>query len=107
MSTDKKPEVRELASQVAYQDGSVVSRMLLKKPGGSVTLFAFGQGEGLSEHTAPYDALLYVLDGAAHVEVGGEPFHLRAGETITLPAGVPHAVRADVPFKMMLVMLKA
>jgi quercetin dioxygenase-like cupin family protein len=100
------PEVRRLADLVGYQEGSVVSRMLLKKKTGSVTLFAFGQGEGLSEHTAPFEALVVVLEGAAEIGVAGVPYPLGAGETITLPAGIPHTVRAATDFKMLLVMLR-
>lgn len=108
MSTENAaPEVRNLVEMVAYQEGSVVSRMLLKRPSGTVTLFAFGAGEGLSEHTAPFDALVYVVDGAAEIEIAGRTYHVHAGETITLPANVPHALRAVEPFKMLLIMLRA
>lgn len=100
------PEVETLTEMVAYQPGSVVSRKVLGGKRGNVTLFAFAEGEGLTEHTSPYDALVVVLDGAARIRVGGAAFDVAAGETITLPAGVPHALDADVPFKMMLVMIK-
>ena len=99
--------MRDLAGLAACQPGSVVSRMLLKNAGGSVTLFAFAAGEGLSEHTAPFDALVYVVEGEAQVEVGGEPYVVGAGRTITLPADVPHALHAAQDFKMLLVMLRA
>jgi quercetin dioxygenase-like cupin family protein len=102
-----EPRVSALADLVAYQDGSVVSRQLVKKPAGNVTLFAFARGEGLSEHTTPFDALVVVLDGTAAISIGGRPYTVRAGETLLMPASVPHALRADEPFKMMLVMIRA
>ena len=100
-------EVKPLAELVQYQDGSIVSHVLLKNKGGTVTLFAFGQGEGLSEHTAPFEALVFVVDGEAEVEIAGEVYSVRQGETITLPANVPHAVRAATRFKMLLTMIRA
>lgn len=101
------PEVRRLDDLAAYAEGSVVSRMLLKQKTGSVTLFAFDAGEGLSEHTAPFEALVLVTDGEAEVSVAGVPQRVRAGETIRLPASVPHALQAVQPFRMLLVMLRA
>lgn len=92
---------------LAYQDHAIVSRVLLKKPTGNVTLFAFGSGQELSEHTCPYEALLHVLDGSAEVTIGGEPHSLAAHHAIVLPAGVPHAVRALEPFKMLLTIIRA
>ena len=100
-------EVKSLGEQVQYQDGSIVSHVLLKNKGGTVTLFAFGQGEGLSEHTAPFEALVLVVDGEAEVEIAGEVYSVRQGETITLPANIPHAVRAATRFKMLLTMIRA
>ncbi len=97
---------QRLEDLAAYQPGAIVSRMLLKKPGGNVTLFAFSQGESLSEHTTPHDALVYVVDGQTDIDIGGETHRVVAGETITLPAHIPHAVRAVTDFKMLLVMLK-
>ncbi|HEY7544612.1 MAG TPA: cupin domain-containing protein [Blastocatellia bacterium] len=85
----------------------MVSRVLLKNKGGTVTLFAFDQREELSEHTAPFDALVLVLDGEAQIEIAGEEFQVREGETITLPANEPHAVRAASRFKMLLTMIRA
>jgi len=90
-----------------YQAGSVVSRAVVSKKTGSVTLFAFAEGEGLSEHTAPFDAIVHVLDGRAEVTVSGRPHQLEAGEMIIMPAGEPHALRAVERFKMMLVMIKS
>lgn len=88
------------------QAGAVVSRTVLKQPSGSVTLFAFDAGEGLSEHTTPHEALLYGLDGEAEITIGATGHVVDPGMALHLPAGVPHAVRAVSPFKMMLVMLK-
>ena len=95
-----------LGDQVAYQDGSVVSKQLVKNESGSVTLFAFDAGEGLSEHTTPHDALVTVLDGQAEITVGGAASSVSTGEAILLPGGVPHAVAAKQRFIMSLVMLK-
>jgi quercetin dioxygenase-like cupin family protein len=103
----KAAEVKQLVDLLQYQDGSIVSRVLLKNKGGTVTLFAFDAGEGLSEHTAPFDALVVVMDGEAEIEIAGEAFKVRQGETITLPANRPHAVRAVTRFKMLLIMIRA
>lgn len=100
-------EVKPLGELLQYQDGSIVSRVLLKNKGGTVTLFAFDQGEGLSEHTAPFEALVYVVDGEAEVQIAKEAYSVRTGETITLPASVPHAVKAATRFKMLLTMIRA
>ena len=101
------PEVKPLGELLQYQDGSIVSRVLLKNKGGTVTLFAFDQGEGLSEHTAPFEALVLVVDGEAEVEIARDVYSVGAGETITLPANIPHAVRAATRFKMLLTMIRA
>jgi len=100
-------EVKPLGELLQYQDGSIVSRVLLKNKGGTVTLFAFDRGEGLSEHTAPFEALVLVVDGEAEVEIAGKLYSVRQGETITLPASIPHAVRAATRFKMLLTMIRA
>jgi quercetin dioxygenase-like cupin family protein len=94
-------------SAVAYQPGAVVSRTLLKTGGGSVTVFAFDAGEGLSEHTAAFDALVVMVDGEAEISVGGAMHRVPAGSLLRLPANIPHAVKAVTPFKMLLVMLRA
>jgi quercetin dioxygenase-like cupin family protein len=108
MTSDPRiPAVTDLAGLLAYQAGAVVSRVLMKNAGGTVTLFAFDAGEGLSEHTAPFDALVVLLDGEAEVTISGTPYRLRAGTSITMPANEPHALKAIAPFKMLLVMLKA
>lgn len=92
---------------VSYQSGSVVSKTLVQKETGSVTLFAFARGEGLSEHTAPFDALVLVLDGVAEISISGEPVEVRKGEMLIMPAGRPHALKALEDFKMMLVMVRS
>jgi quercetin dioxygenase-like cupin family protein len=95
-----------LAGMANYQQGSVVSREIIKKTTGTVTVFAFDAGQGLSEHTAPFDALVYILDGEAEIRISSKAYRLRAGEFIIMPAQEPHALQALTPFKMMLVMIK-
>jgi quercetin dioxygenase-like cupin family protein len=95
-----------VASLVSYQPGSVVSRTIISDRAGTVTLFAFDEGEGLSEHTAPYDALLHLLEGEAEVTISGKKDRLAQGEAIILPAGKPHAVKASKRFKMLLTMIR-
>ena len=97
----------DLAGLVSLQPGTVVSRTILDRKTGTVTLFAFDQGQGLSEHTAPFDALVVGLEGGADIVISGQSHALRAGEMIIMPANEPHAVRAVAPFKMMLVMIRA
>ena len=92
---------------VAYQDGAVVSRTLVNQKTGTVTLFAFDAGQELSEHTAPYDALVNVLDGETRITIAGQPFELKAGDLIIMPANQPHAVKAVTKFKMMLTMIRS
>ncbi|MFC1813343.1 cupin domain-containing protein [Thermodesulfobacteriota bacterium] len=105
MSDDLKPV--SLADMVDYQDGNVVSRTVIKKKTGTVSLFAFDQGEGLSEHTAPFDAMVQVLDGEVEIKISGKPFNLKQGEMIIMPANEPHALNAVKRFKMMLIMVKS
>jgi quercetin dioxygenase-like cupin family protein len=100
-------DVEKLDEMVGYQKQSVVSRTIIDKPVGTISLFAFDKDEGLSEHTAPYDALVFVYDGEAVITISGKDYAVRKGETIIMPAGEPHALRADTPFKMMLVMIRA
>ena len=106
MATAPKSEILHMADLVAYNDGSVVSRQITKAEAGNVTLFAFDQEQELSEHTAPYDALLHVLDGEAEVKVSGKPFHLKAGDAIIMPANETHAIKALARFKMLLTMIR-
>ncbi len=96
----------DLASIIAYQAGSVVSRTIINRKTGMVTLFAFDVGEGLSEHTAPYDALLQVLEGEAVVTAAGIVNEMKGGDGVILPAGKPHSVKAKTKFKMLLVMIR-
>ena len=103
----ENPEVLDLESLLDYQEGAVVSRMLLNKKIGTVTLFSFDKGEGLSEHTAPFDALVYVLEGKVEIIISKKPYVLEKGQMITMPANDPHALNALERFKMMLIMVKA
>jgi quercetin dioxygenase-like cupin family protein len=99
-------EAIRLDELLAYVSGSVVSRTLIKRPVGTVTLFSFDKGQGLSEHTAPFDALVQVLDGQAELTIGGESVKAGAGETVLMPADVPHSLHALEPFKMLLTMIR-
>ncbi len=98
---------QELTSLVEYAVDSIVSKTILDKSVGTITLFAFDKGQKLSEHTAPYDAVVQVLDGSAQLTIGGEDVRVLAGEIIIMPANVPHAVAAEGKFKMLLTMLRA
>ena len=106
MSTAPKAEILNLAELVSYQTGSVVSRQITKADAGNVTLFAFDDGQELSEHTAPFDALVHVVDGEAEIVISGKSFHLKSGEAIIMPADEPHAVKAIGKFKMLLTMIR-
>jgi quercetin dioxygenase-like cupin family protein len=99
--------VNRLVDLVAYQGESVVSRTIIDKQAGTITLFSFDEGQGLSEHTAPFDALVYLLDGEAEIFISGKPFHLREGEMIIMPANQPHALKALKRFKMILAMIRS
>jgi quercetin dioxygenase-like cupin family protein len=111
--TDPKPrglapaQVAKTAEHARYQDGSIVSREIVKKPTGSVTVFAFDEGQGLSEHTAPFDALVQVLEGEVEILIAGQPHRLRGGDMILMPAHQPHALKALQRFKMMLTMIRS
>ncbi|UCF79493.1 MAG: cupin domain-containing protein [Candidatus Eiseniibacteriota bacterium] len=96
-----------LVDMVDYQEKSVVSKTIIKKDTGTVTLFAFDKEQGLSEHTAPFDALVCVLDGEVEVTISGVPVVVKTGEMLVMPAGKPHALKALSPFKMMLIMIKS
>ena len=97
----------KLIGLIDYQEGSVVSRTIIDKATGTLTLFAFDDGQGLSEHTAPFDALVYILDGEAEVIISGKSLHLKDGDMVIMPADEPHALRAIKKFKMLLVMIKS
>jgi quercetin dioxygenase-like cupin family protein len=99
-------KVLKLKEMVAYQDGTIASRMLINKKAGTITIFSFDQTEGLSEHTAPYDAMVTILEGECEVWIAGETFQLKEGDTIIMPANKPHALSAKTKFKMMLTMIR-
>lgn len=103
----KTSTVYRVKDVLEYQDHSVVSRELIKKDTGTVTLFAFGEGQGLSEHTAPFDALVHVLEGEARIVINGEPLMVAEGDMVLMPAHEPHALSAVTPFKMMLTMIRS
>ena len=105
-SEDLKARAVALAGLVNYQDGAVVSREVVSQPTGTVTAFAFDAGEQLSEHTAPFDAMVIDLDGEADIAIGGKVNRVKPGEMIIMPAAVPHALKAVTRFKMLLVMIK-
>ena len=107
MSTAPKSQILKMADLAAYQEGSVVSRQITKAEAGNVTLFAFDAGQELSEHTAPYDALAHILEGEAEVRISGQPFAVKMGQAIILPANQPHALKATLRFKMLLTMIRA
>jgi len=111
MPTDKQgispAQVVRAADLTAYQVGAIVSRTLVHRPSGTVTLFAFDQDQGLSEHTAPFDALAHILDGQAEITISGKSMRAAAGEMVLMPANQPHALRAVVPFKMLLIMIRS
>lgn len=96
-----------LSELVSYQDGSVVSKTLIDKKIGTLTMFSFGAGQGLSEHTAPFDAVVQVVDGEAEVFINGESQVVCAGQIIIMPANIPHELKAVKPFKMLLIMIRA
>jgi len=114
LKDDKKQDTKNVSDQplrlvdlIAYQEGSVISRTLLDKEMGTVTLFAFDEGQALSEHTTPFDALVYTLDGQVEVKISGKPFLLKKGEMIIMPANKPHALKATRRFMMLLTMIKS
>ena len=100
-------EIANVAELVNYQDGSIVSREIVKKPTGTVTLFAFDEGQGLSEHTAPFDALVHMLEGDVEISIAGKPHRLRGGEMILMPANQPHTLKALKRYKMILTMIRS
>ncbi len=107
MNKKEKPEAKLLVDMIGYQEGAVVSRTLIDKEAGTVTLFAFDQGQGLSEHTAPYDAMVHVLEGEAKVTISGKPIMVKQGEMTIMPASKPHALFAVTKFKMLLTMVRS
>ena len=103
----EKAQIIKMTSLAEYQEGSIVSRTIIDRKAGTITFFAFDEGQGLSKHVAQYDALVSILDGEAQVAISEKTFHLREGEMIILPANKPHALKATKKFKMMLIMIKA
>ncbi len=95
-----------LNDEISYQDGTIVSKQIIKKPNGNITLFAFGKDESLTEHTSPFEALVYVVDGEMEIKIGGEPYTVNTGEIILLPANIPHSLLAVDKSKMLLTMIK-
>lgn len=106
MSNTPFAQVLSVKDLIDYQTGSIVSRVIVKSEAGTVTLFAFDQGQELSEHSAPFDALVHVLDGTVEIRISGNPYLLKEGQAIVMPAGDPHAVKAVEKFKMILTMIK-
>ena len=100
-------QASKLVDLIAYQEGAVVSRTIIDKEIGTVTLFAFDEGQGLSEHTAPYDALVYIVEGDAEIIIAQKPIHMKEGEIVIMPANQPHALKAIKRFKMILIMIRA
>jgi quercetin dioxygenase-like cupin family protein len=103
----EQPAVRNVVEMITVQTDAVVSRTLVNQKTGTVTLFAFDRGQGLSEHTAPYDALVHLLEGEMQITVSGQPFSLVAGDLLLMPANQPHALQADQPCKMLLTMIRS
>lgn len=97
----------DIVNMVEYQDGSIISREILRKETGTITLFAFDAGQGLSEHTAPFDAVVQILDGEAEIFISGEPIKAVSGEMVIMPANKPHSLKANKRFKMLLTMIKS
>lgn len=102
----EKIQHEKLIDAISYQDGSIVSKQIIKKPNGNITLFAFGKGESLTEHTSPYEAVVHMVDGEMEITIGGNPHNVKSGEFIVMPANIPHGLRATVNSKMLLTMIK-
>ncbi|MBT3322542.1 MAG: cupin domain-containing protein [Anaerolineae bacterium] len=107
MTEAKKAKILNIEKLAAYQDDAVVSSQIMRAEKGNITLFAFDEGQELSEHSTPFDALVQILDGKAEVSISGKSFMMKAGESIILPADKPHALKATKKFKMLLTMIKA
>jgi len=95
-----------LIDAIGYQSGSIVSKQILKKPNGNITLFAFDKDESLTEHTSPYEAVVYMVDGEMEIKIGGNPHNVKAGEIIVMPTDIPHSLKANIKSKMLLTMIK-
>lgn len=103
----ERPEAQAVTELADYQKGSVVSRTIIDKNTGTVTFFAFDEGQGLSEHTAPFDALVHILEGEAEIAISGKPLRLKEGEMVIMPAHQPHSLKAITKFKMVLTMIRS
>lgn len=106
MATFETAKIFSMEDSVEYSSGGVVSKQVIKKQSGNVTLFSFDKEQGLTEHTSPYDAMVHILDGEAEIRIDGNPHHLKKGDCIIMPANHPHALHAVEPFKMVLTMIK-
>jgi len=95
------------SESIEYADNSVVSKTIVKKPAGNITLFAFDKGEGLAEHSSPHEAFVQLLDGKAEIIIGGTLYNIQTGQSIILPANIPHSLKANEKFKMLLIMIKS
>ena len=95
-----------LVDAINYQNGSIVSKQIIKKQNGNITLFAFDKDESLTEHTSPYEAVVYMVDGEMEIKIGGNPFNVKAGEILVMPPNVPHGLKATIKSKMLLTMIK-
>ena len=95
-----------LIDGISYQNGSIVSKQIIKKPNGNITLFAFDKDESLTEHTSPYEAVVYMVDGEMEIKIGGKPYNVKAGEILVMPADIPHGLKATVKSKMLLTKIK-
>lgn len=96
----------KLIEAITYQNGSIVSKQIIKKPNGNITLFAFDKDESLTEHTSPYEAIVYMVDGEIEIKIGGNPYNVKAGEIIVMPPDIPHGLKAIQRSKMLLTMIK-
>ena len=99
-------QLQKLIDSIDYQDSSIVSKQIIKKPNGNITLFAFDKDESLTEHTSPFEAVVYIVDGEMEIKIGGNPFNVKSGEIIVMPPNVPHGLKATVKSKMLLTMIK-
>jgi quercetin dioxygenase-like cupin family protein len=104
---ENKINITDFTKDLEYQSGAVVSKTIIDKEAGTVTLFAFDKGQGLSEHTAPYDALVYAVEGSVEITISGDNYELKTGQTLIMPANDPHALKALTQFKMLLIMIKS
>ena len=106
VSSSNKIKYFNLVDDIEYQSNSIVSKQIIKKPNGNITLFAFDKDEVLTEHTSPFEAVVYIIDGEMEIIIGGNPFNVKTGEILIMPANIPHGLRATVKSKMLLTMIK-